>query len=344
VESHIINDNILFGAPAGLASARFRCANLTAPGYSGTSTYPYTADQRFGICQQDLRKSTKAPTWLINLDYKPVDDVMIYAKWARGYRQGGVTIFGPDPVQPFDAEKVDSYEVGLKASWRGAVPGYFNISGYYNDFRNQQLLVAVSCVSNMPGFTVPCSGNAAVINAGKSRMYGLEAEAGVTPFEGLRLEASYGYLNSKLLAFNPPAPGSLAPYNLITSPPVGGVIPNAGPEHKLVLSGTYRLPFPQEIGRLSVGGTWVYQSAYRAANDSVPGSNAGILPSARILNLNINWEGVASLPIDASFFMTNVTNEKIYLHINDNTPRGFISYLIGEPRMWGVRLRYKFGS
>jgi hypothetical protein len=50
------------------------------------------------------------------------------------------------------------------------------------------------------------------------------------------------------------------------------------------------------------------------------------------------------MPIDASFFMTNVANEEIFLHSNDNQPRGFTSYFIGEPRMWGVRLRYRFGA
>ncbi|HMP55357.1 MAG TPA: TonB-dependent receptor, partial [Novosphingobium sp.] len=31
-----------------------------------------------------------APTWLIGLDYKPTRDVLIYAKYSRGYRQGSI--------------------------------------------------------------------------------------------------------------------------------------------------------------------------------------------------------------------------------------------------------------
>ena len=30
------------------------------------------------------------PTWLIDLDYTPVQDVLLYAKYARGYRAGTI--------------------------------------------------------------------------------------------------------------------------------------------------------------------------------------------------------------------------------------------------------------
>jgi iron complex outermembrane receptor protein len=69
----------------------------------------------------------------------------------------------------------------------------------------------------------------------------------------------------------------------------------------------------------------------------------GVAPSSTVLNLNVNWENVAQLPVDVSFFMTNVTDEHVILQINDNQLRGFISSTIGEPRMLGFRLRYKFG-
>ena len=67
-------------------------------------------------------------------------------------------------------------------------------------------------------------------------------------------------------------------------------------------------------------------------------------PSSTVLNLNATWENVGGMPIDLSAFMTNVTNEHVILQINDNTLRGFISSTIGEPRMWGFRLKYKFGN
>ena len=83
-------------------------------------------------------QKSKEPTWLIDLDYKPIPDVLIYAKWARGYRQGGVN---PSNIglETWEPEKVDTYEVGTKASFSGALRGFINIAAFYNDFTNQQL-------------------------------------------------------------------------------------------------------------------------------------------------------------------------------------------------------------
>jgi iron complex outermembrane receptor protein len=346
------NETIRFGATP--ASTRLRCANPTAPGYAGPNTFPFTLDQRFDACLQNLKSSSEKPTWLLGLDYKPIKDMLLYAKWSRGYRQGSITIFGADPLQVYKPETVDTYEIGAKTSWRGPVPGTFNISGFYNDFRNQQLQIGLSCVSTLPNFRGNCSATTAIVNAGASTLYGLEAELTVRPFEGLRIEAAYAYLHTKLKEFTLPTfpPESL--YNQFSRFTVGDVIPNAMP-HKLTVSAFYTLPLPESIGRISIGGTYVYQSKYRVVADGCsqnsppcrpgdPGYGNGILPSSQIVNLNLNWEDVGRMPVDAALFVTNLTNAKVYLHANDNQLRGFISNLIGEPRMWGARLRYRFGE
>ena len=58
-----------------------------------------------------------------------------------------------------------------------------------------------------------------------------------------------------------------------------------------------------------------------------------------------DWNRIAGSPIDASFFMTNVSNKDyvtggnaIYLGSGYNTEA------YGEPRMYGVRVRYNFGA
>ena len=69
-----------------------------------------------------------------------------------------------------------------------------------------------------------------------------------------------------------------------------------------------------------------------------------MLPSSKLINLNLTWEDIVGLPLDAAVFVTNVTDEKVYLHSNVQAAQGFVSNIIGEPRMYGVRLRYKFGG
>jgi iron complex outermembrane receptor protein len=362
--TQLINETFIFSTPANTSTARFRCTNLTAPGYSGSggagTTYPFVYAQRMDVCQQTLKKDTQAPTWLVGLDYKPMDDLLLYAKYSRGYRQGGLAIFGPDPIQPFDKESVDVYEAGTKFAWHGAVPGIFNLTGFYNNFRDQQVQFGVACVAAAPGFTVPCAGNAAILNAGKSRMYGLEAELNLRPFQGMQLGVSYGYLNAKLKEITTPAAGSLPPYNFFVTPlvqPCAGekcdTIANSGPPHKVIGNANYALPLSESIGRISFGGTVTWQARQRIVSDGVTTvingirttSGLGVAPSSTVLNLNAGWENIAGRPLDLSFFMTNVTNEHVILQINDNSAgRNFVSGLVGEPRMYGFRLKYRFGS
>ena len=45
---------------------------------------------------------------------------------------------------------------------------------------------------------------------------------------------------------------------------------------------------------------------------------------------------------DLSAFVTNATDALYFTAVNDQTSSGFVSEFIGEPRMYGVRVRYNF--
>jgi len=346
--------------------------NLLSFGPQGSATNPYQPLSALNgsVCREHHRVTTKAPTWLIDLDYKPADNILLYAKWSRGYRQGGVAGFAADRLQDYKKEVVDTYEVGTKTSWRGSVPGYFNASAFYNNFKDQQLQIGLQCVP-----TSACAQTTAILNAGKSSLKGFEIEAGITPFEGLKIDASYAYLSTKIKAISDVSAIVTAlalPFTDVRPLPLGSPIPNAIP-HKLVVSGTYTLPLPESFGKLSVGATYLYQSAYRAVSDPpasiisngtitnsagalIPmgtpvaitpyafASTYGILPHQNLINLNVNWEHVAGGPVDLGFFVTNLTKAHTILHANVQDGNGFISNIVGEPRMFGFRVRFKFGS
>src|SRR3546814_5158749 len=89
------------------------------------------SDWSSDVCSSDL----------IELSYKPVDDVMAYAKYSRGYRQGSVNLASDIGTDTFDPEHVNAYEIGAKTSFGGPVPGRFNVAAFYNDLTNQQLQV-----------------------------------------------------------------------------------------------------------------------------------------------------------------------------------------------------------
>jgi len=113
--------------------------------------------------------------------------------------------------------------------------------------------------------------------------------------------------------------------------------------HKLTLSGTYTLPLPDSIGKVSIGGTFIHQSSYKVSTTTV--AERGYLPAYSWGNVNVTWEGVGGLPLDAGIFVNNVTNKQMYSNVIDASMRqGFIAYVLSEPRMYGVRVKYRFGS
>ena len=81
----------------------------------------------------------------------------------------GAAVAAPVGFRTFEPEKLDAYEAGLKASFNGAVSGFFNVAGFYNKFSNQQLRAGFSPA---PGAVVP--NTTGILNVGRSRIYGAD--------------------------------------------------------------------------------------------------------------------------------------------------------------------------
>jgi len=288
-------------------------------------------------------KSDK-PTWLIGLDYTPVDDVLLYAKYSRGYRSGGVLPTAPRGNQVFQPEKLDTYEIGAKASFRGAVSGHFNIAAFYNDFSNQQLRAGFR--NNATGSQVT-----GIANAGTSRIYGVEVDASISPVEGLHFDGSYAYLNSKITQVDPIVAADPANFTPSIQIPVGAPLFYA-PKHKFSVTARYRLPVAESAGDVTVGATYSYSSSrlatYAYYNPLVVagmGGDFGRLEEYGTLNLNLNWNEVGGNPFDLALFATNVTGKKYFTGIGGvGGAFGFESASVGEPRMYGMRFRVRFGE
>lgn len=319
-----------FPAPVGPATATCARPNTALP-----------------TCSLYLEQKSSAPTWLAGLDFKPTEDILLYAKYARGYRTGGIKSDAPVAYSTYRPEKVDTYEVGLKTSFRGAVRGTFNVSAFYNNFSNQQLQAGFFDNPAVPGNVSATSGP---VNAGQSRIYGAELEAGINPFTGLSLNASYAYLNTKVKSVAPVTLPASDPYIVTSQVAVGDELALA-PKHKLVLSGSYTLPLSDDIGKISFGATFSYTSSQRvnyAARSATAlaangGKDIGVLDPLKLLNLNLNWKSVAGSPIDLAAFITNVTKERYYTFIPGLFGgAGFEVANLGEPRTYGARLRYNF--
>lgn len=319
-----------FPAPNYNAPVVF-CAN-TDSGHSYTEVVSSVHD-----CRVQYSKSSSAPTWVLGLDYALTQDLMVYGKYSRGYRQGSVQPFSVPGFNTYDPEEVDSYELGFKSSFSGAVHGTFNVSAFYNDFTDQQLLYGFGSTRGAPG-------NAAIINAGSSRIYGAEVESTLVPFRGLDVSLSYAYLNTQIEELTAPMLDPTSLYDIASQITFAGDPLPYSTKHKVSATVNYTLPLDASIGAVSVGATYTYQSdMFIASARSNP--FYGTIPSYELVNLNLNWNDIAGSGFGAGLFVTNVFDKEYRVGITNSwSSFGFETEIPGEPRMWGARLRYRFGN
>lgn len=327
------------------------------PPFTGPPTATCTDPSTAPTCQEAVTEKSSKPTWLLGLDYKPTDDVLAYAKYSRGYRAGGVITNAPIDHRTYEPESVDTYEIGFKTSFNTVVRGTFDVDFFYNNFKNQQLQFGFDArVDPVTHATAPVSPTTAIINAGKSKIYGSEIEASLTPFPsvtalaGLNIGVSYTYLYTKILSISPtdtidpnyqPSATALAPGEPLV----------LSPKNKVDLTVNYTMPLPVDIGRITLGTSFIHTDKQLSTyEDSAPsiitafGADLGVLPATNLLNLSLNWDSVMQSMFDLSFFATNVTQEHYYSYVPGLTSSGVEFAVLGEPRMYGVRLRYRFGK
>ena len=140
-----------------------------------------------------LRAKFKEPTGRFGFDWQPdlsfTNDTLIYAFYSRGYKAGGVNpAFSPGigivPVSAtFEPEFINSYEIGTKNTLANGTL-QLNIAAFYYDYKGYQ----VSKIINRNSINENID----------ARVMGVEFESIWQPIEGLRLNASIGYLDSKI--------------------------------------------------------------------------------------------------------------------------------------------------
>jgi iron complex outermembrane receptor protein len=176
----------------------------------------------------------------IGLSWTPNDNLMLYAKYAEGFRDGGANYQAPGyPEIPaaYEPEKVESLEIGLKsqpADWL-----ILNASVYQNTWSELQLPFLTSDGL----FTY-------LANAGKAKSTGAELEITAMPATGLRLALGLAYVDAEIdedvtNAFGMPiaVKGNRIPYS---------------PEFQASLSGSYDFPITESL-RGSVSASYSYR-------------------------------------------------------------------------------------
>ena len=100
------------------------------------------------------------------------------------------------------------------------------------------------------------------------------------------------------------------------------------------------------MGTLSLFVNYSHTSSQYTNAVDIPAVEPGsLLEPFGVLSASLDWRGVAGSRFDLGLFATNLTN-KLYRISNTNSYGSFLfaSSLYGEPRMYGLRLKYSFGG
>lgn len=142
------------------------------------------------------KKSWNNVGWKLGLDYELGRNQLVYANWARGFKSGGFTGrigVAADGDTPYNPEKVDTFEVGLKADFLDRHLR-LNLAAFTTNYRDMQVAqIYFDPATNVQGNRI--------LNAAASRIRGFEAEVQAVPVEGLTLRGSLAYLDAKYKEF-----------------------------------------------------------------------------------------------------------------------------------------------
>lgn len=315
----------------------------------------------------DVELEYSETTWTAGLDYQASDDVLLYGKATRGYKAGGFNYAAPRPeALTYRPEFVTSYELGAKTDFSlGGMPVRFNVNAYYLDYEDLQRAAGDNYPNVRADGTCPnttCLDQGAIIfNAEGARIQGVEIETAFRPVENLELSLGYAYTDAEytdyLLTVQPdplvrrvdscsgpiavPFPGQPA-----TSIDLSCVPFQNAPENMFNLNARYALPLG-EAGTLAFGAVYswidkVWHGATMTPNDDP----LGWTDSYGLLNLSMDWNGVFGSKLDARLWGTNVTDKtyRSFAYTGYSGASGFVNSVYGEPRMYGLALRYSFGK
>ncbi len=295
-------------------------------------------------CEFGATLKSKAPTWTVGLDYQVNPNLLLYAKVSRGYKAGGFNTYSVRPTtRTYKPEKVTSYEAGFKSDWRlGSMPLRLNGTYYYSDYSNIQRVTG--------DFNPETNAGGAQFLGASARIQGVEAELTFRPFPALEFGGNLSYTDAKYRNFSyTPLSPTLACNGLVQA---GGTADASCNAFQYVtpwiynLNATVTIPVPEALGEVSMTANYSHRSNQNTEalllSDQQPGS---ILEGYGLLNLSLNWRDVGRQGIDLNLFMTNASN-KLYRISNTNLYQSLLTAasIYGEPRMYGLKLRYRFGG
>jgi iron complex outermembrane receptor protein len=268
-----------------------------------------------------LKGDTSFKEWSgkLGLDYRPVEDLLLYASVSRGFKSGGFSgafAFDAAELPPFDPETIWAYEVGGK--WdllddRLRVNAEF----FYYDYKDLQIFTTVN-VAPLVIITI-------LDNAGTAKSYGSDIELEATPLSGLVLALGAEFLHTELTRYTNAAGLDYTGNELVFAP-------------KVSLNGRARYELPLGPGTLSLQTDFNYQSRvfFETANDPILSQGGYGVWNARV------GYAFGDGRYEGAVFARNLLDRDYLTSAFPLSGLGFNEQMWGHPRTFGAELTARF--
>ena len=283
----------------------------------------------------DINESWDDITPSVGIHYQLRDDLLIYATWSRGFKSGGFNALAASApfAGPYDPEKVDGFEIGLKGDFlddRLRV----NLAGFYQLFEGlQRQIVEVIQVGDQQ------LTNNAIINAAEATTRGIELELVILPTDDLEFNLAVGFLD----AFYRDFCADLGVTALGNPPPCDSDVPTAvdlsalklvqAPEWQVTAGVVYSTDIGN-AGFLTFAVDYHYSSPLESETGNDP---IGHRRATHLVNASVRWED-ASEQYAVSLFARNLFNSVYTLAGLDAGDAVWSVWVPSPPRVWGVEV------
>ena len=261
------------------------------------------------------------------INYKVTDKAMVYADFAQGFRDGGANSGLPQGCynngvpHSYVPDTMNNYEIGWKTSsldghliWNGAT--------YFMDWKQYQTII----------YDVnACPTSSYYVNVGDARIYGVESNINYLLSDNWSLQAMGSYTDSHIILSAYPA----------FQPNVGERLPFV-PYFSWSWNARYEAPLNAQLkgyaqfDMADKGDMW--------DDLHVQGSNGFpriLQPSYIIMNLRFGLNPAGGHWL-AELYVTNLANKNAIVYTN--TGNFDLRETVNEPRVYGLRVNYRFGK
>lgn len=261
------------------------------------------------------------------IDYKPQDEILLFASYSQGFKSGGFNSFGLTPA--FDAERVHAYELGVKTEF--ADRRYrINAAAFAYDYSDLQIRLPVP------------TGGVNIQNVAQASIKGIELEGAAVAGKGFTISASVSLLDTEIVEGAIPAISSTtppfpigAPLPLTTEDAAGNRLTRA-PEYQGAISAVYERALGNFTGSVSIDYRFQGDVFFLETNqdaDTFRGDGWGDLGlRASLASAKGGWE--------LAFFARNLTDNRRVTAVT--ALGGFPNAALNEPRIWGVESKVRF--